>query len=102
MWAYLNDNLPRRWIRRASGEDNVILKWPPRLSDLTPSDFFLWGYVKTLVYFLHLPANVNELKQRISIALETVTQDMLHCAREELDYRLDVNRVTGGAHIEHL
>ena len=49
-----------------------------------------------------LPENVNELKQRIAIALEKVTQDMLHRVWEELDYELDVCRVTGGAHIEHL
>ena len=50
--AYLNDNLPRKWIGRASGEDNGMLKWPPRSPDLTPCDFFLWGYVKTLIYVL--------------------------------------------------
>jgi len=55
-----------------------------------------------MVYAPPLPANVNELKQRITIALETVTQDMLHRVWEELDYRLDVCRITGGAHIEHL
>ena len=38
--AYLNDNLPRRRIGRASGEDNVMLKWPPRSPDLTPAIFF--------------------------------------------------------------
>ena len=27
--AYLNDNLPRRWIGRTSGEDNVMLKCRP-------------------------------------------------------------------------
>ena len=100
--AYLNDNLPRRWIGRANGEDNVMLKWPPRSPDLTQCNFFLWGYVKILVYVPPLPANVNELKQRITIALETVTQAMLHRVWEELDYRLDVCRVTGNAHIEHL
>ena len=100
--AYLSDNLPRRWIGRASGEDNVMLKWPPRSTDMTPCDFFLWGYVKTLVYVPPLPANANKLKQRITIALETVTQDMLHRVWEELEYRLDVCWVTGGAHIEHL
>ena len=51
---------------------------------------------------LPLPANVNELKQKITIALEAVTQDMLHRVWEELDHRLDVSWVTGGAHIEHL
>jgi len=55
-----------------------------------------------MVYVSPLPAKVNELKQRITIALETVTQDMLHRVWEELDYRLGVCRVTGGAHIEHL
>ena len=54
-----------------------VLKWPPRSPDLTPCDFFLWGYVKGLVYVPPLPTNVVELKQRISSALETVTEDML-------------------------
>ena len=38
--AYLNDNLPRRWIGRASGEENVMLKWPPRSPDLNPAISF--------------------------------------------------------------
>ncbi|GFT21277.1 uncharacterized protein TNCV_3815731 [Trichonephila clavipes] len=28
----------------------VPVNWPPRSCDLTPLDFFLWGYVKSLVY----------------------------------------------------
>jgi len=38
----------------------------------------------------------------ITIAVDTVNQDMLHRVWEELDYRLDVCQVTGGTHIEHL
>ena len=41
-------------------------------------------------------------KQRIIAALETVTQDMLQRDWGELEYRLDVCRVTCGAHIKHL
>ncbi|GFU39256.1 uncharacterized protein TNCV_3811121 [Trichonephila clavipes] len=26
------------------------VNWPPRFCDLTPLDYFLWGYVKSLVY----------------------------------------------------
>ena len=81
---------------------NSVLKWPPRSPDLTPCDFFLWGYVKGLVYVPPLPTNVVELKQRISSALETVTEDMLQRVWDELGYRLDVCRVAGGAHIENL
>lgn len=100
--AYLNEVLPERWIGRGSAEDDLLLKWPPRSPDLSPCDFFLWGYVKGLVFVPPLPANIEELKQRITAALETVTEDMLQRVWHELEYRLDVCRVTGGAHIEHL
>ena len=103
MRAYLNDNLRRRWIGRASGEDNVMLKWTPRSHDLPPMRFFSLGICEDLSLCPPpFPANENELKQRITIALEAVTQNMLHHVWDELDYRLDVCRVTGGALIKHL
>lgn len=39
--------------------------WPPRSPDLTPLDFFWWGYIKCQV-FKQPPANVAELRQRTS------------------------------------
>ena len=60
------------------------------------------GNVKGLMYAPPLPANQEELQQRITTALQTVTQDMLQRIWEELKYRIDVCRVSGGAHIEHL
>ena len=39
--AYFNDNLPERRNERTGGKDNVILKWPPSLPDLTLCDFLL-------------------------------------------------------------
>ena len=41
---------------------------------------------------------IPELKVRIRTAIETITADM----RNELDYRVDVCRITKGANIEHL
>jgi len=35
-------------------------------------------------------------------AIETITADMLQTVWNELDYRVDVCRITDGAHIEHL
>jgi hypothetical protein len=49
-----------------------------------------------------MPRNIDELKIRIRQAVETVTVDMLHRVLGKLDYRLDICRVTRGAHIEHL
>jgi len=44
---------------------------------------------------------IPELKVRIRTAIETITADMLHITKE-LDYRVDVCRITKSAHIEHL
>ena len=58
--------------------------------------------MKRLVFVLTLPANIEEMKERITAALESITEDMLQRVWHELEYRLNVCRVTGGAHIEHL
>ena len=66
------------------------------VSTFTWSDllrFFLWKHVKSLVYVSPLLANVNEFKQRMTTALETVTV---------LDCRVEMCRKKGSAHIEHL
>ena len=75
---------------------------PPRSPDATPCDFILWGYIKDQVYVLPLPESIPELKVRIRTAIETITADMLQTVWNELDYRVDVCRITKGAHTEHL
>jgi len=67
-----------------------------------PFNFFLWGYVTDQGYVPPLPASIPELKVRIRTAIETITVDMLQTVWNELDYRIDVCRITKGAHIEHL
>ena len=71
-------------------------------ADATPCDLFLWGYVKDQVYVPPLPVSIPELKVRIRTSVETITADMLQTVSNELDYRVDVCRITKGAHIEHL
>jgi hypothetical protein len=70
--------------------------------DATPRDFFLWGYVKDQVYVPPLPASIPDLKVRSRTAIETITADMLHTVWNELDYRVNVCRITKGSHIKHL
>jgi hypothetical protein len=38
--------------------------WPPRSPDLSPRDFFLWGYLKAEV-FKHRPRSLDRLKEAI-------------------------------------
>ena len=54
------------------------------------------------VYVPPLPASIPELEVRIRTAIDTITADVLKTVWNELDYRVDVCRITNGAHIEHL
>jgi hypothetical protein len=93
--GYLNEHL--LFAGLAVLLNQAFFNWPTR-SDLTPCDFFLWGYVKDPVHVPPLP----ELRQRIATAIQTIDADMLSHVWQELDYRLDICRVTGGSHIESL
>jgi hypothetical protein len=99
---YLNDNLPHSWIGRAVITDLSFHTWPPRSPDLTPCDFVLWGYVKDIVYVPPLPNDLQELTQSIIAAVATINRDMLARVWTEMDYRIDVCRVTRGSHTECL
>ena len=62
----------------------------------------LWGYVKDKVFVPPQPVSIPDSKNRITASVETITPDLLSRVWRELDYRLDVCRVTKGAYIEHL
>jgi len=74
--------------------------WPPRSPDLTVCDFFLRGFVKDNVYVPPIPKTLSELRERINTAIGNVTQDMLGRVWQEWEYRLDICRITRGAHIQ--
>ena len=92
------------WEKRKSVfEGNGCLTfctWPPRSPDLTVCDFFLRGFVKDNVYVPPLPKTLPELRGRINTATGNVAQDMLERVWREWEYRLDICRVTRGAHVE--
>ena len=50
--------------------------------------------------FHHYP--LTELTNRITAAVKSVTEDTLRRVWDEFSYRVDVVRVAGGGHIEHL
>jgi hypothetical protein len=92
---YLNTRFPGRWIGRAAP-----IAWPPRSPDLTPLDVFLWGFINDRVFVPPLPANVAELRTRITAAVAEVTPEMLRIVLQDIDYRWDVCRITNGSRIE--
>ncbi|GBM21079.1 hypothetical protein AVEN_200767-1 [Araneus ventricosus] len=100
---FLNNAIPNRWIGHARTNDKVMFPCPPpRSPDITPCDFFMWGFVKDKVFVPPLPHNLEDLQTRIGNALKLETPDMLKRVWEEMDCRLDVIRMTLSSHIEHL
>jgi hypothetical protein len=94
--------VPDHWIGGKGPNNRACFPWLPRLPDLTPCDFYLWGFIKNRLYVPLLPADLPELRNRIEAVVATITQETLTKVWEELAYRLDVCRMTNGARIEHL
>jgi hypothetical protein len=82
-----------------TGNNKIKLLIPPRSPDITPLDFFLWGYVKNIVYKTPV-TSLDELKLRIVAAIETVTPQILENTWRDIEYLLDILRATKGAHVE--
>jgi hypothetical protein len=62
-------------------------------------DFFLWGYVKYIVYRTKV-RDITNLKQRITDAIAIIDKGMLQQTWQEIKYRLDVLHATNGTHVE--
>jgi hypothetical protein len=68
----------------------------------TQTDFLFWGFVKEKLYIPPMPVDLLELHDRTVNATALVDVTFLNKLRDELEYRLDVCRIPGGSHIEHL
>ena len=92
---WLDENFPDRWIGRRGP-----IEWPPRSPDLTPCDFFLWGYLKSQVY-AHKPSTSDELKTLIARSIHEIQQDVID--RSLLEYRKRLHKCmeAGGGHVEN-
>jgi hypothetical protein len=58
-------------------DDRIISKslWPPRSSDVTPADYFLWVYLKQVVYS-NRSQTIEELKKKhCSCHIEYLTRN---------------------------
>ena len=56
------------------------VEWPPRSPDLTPCNFFLWGYLKSKV-FVSPPDSLDDLRQRICTSFKNRILFKERCVR---------------------
>ena len=73
----LRQTFPGRLISRFGD-----VEWPARSPDFSPLDYFLWGYLKGKVY--HKPTNITQLKAAIEEEIESIGQEMLTRATNNL------------------
>ncbi|GFU85532.1 putative DD41D transposase [Trichonephila clavipes] len=64
--------------------------WPPRSCDLTPLDYFLWGYVKSLVY-ADKPQTLEDLEDNIRRVIADIRPQMLKKFIENWTTRLNTS-----------
>lgn len=94
--AVLHRKFPGRWIGKGGP-----IEWPARTPDMTSLDFFLRGYVRDQVYQT-LPDNVEDLKNRIRVAMGNVSPQMLARVRENFVKRVALCAEQDGGLFEHL
>ncbi|GFU14148.1 uncharacterized protein TNCV_4446981 [Trichonephila clavipes] len=77
------------------------VNWPPRSCDLTPLDYFLLGYVKSLVY-ADKPQTLDHLEDNIRRVIADIRPQMLEKVIENWTSRLDYIRASRGSHMPEI
>ena len=83
--------------------ERVVWKglWPPRSPDLTPPDYFLWGYLKGRVY-QNKPRTTDALKANITEEIQAVTADVLAMTVQNTARRVRSRLDANGGHSQHM
>ena len=92
-------------IKEHFGQRVISLKtahiWSPNSPDLTPLDFFLWGYAKDNV-FQNNPKTIPELQKRSRNFIKAIPLSPCKKVVENISVRLGSCIAKKGRHIEHV
>lgn len=94
---WLNNNYSERWIGRGGP-----IEWPARSPDLTPLDFYLWGFMKDYVYIVEIETR-EQLIQRILDSGEVIRTNLRRfnlC--DAIRSRAHKCLLMNGGHFEHM
>lgn len=106
--------LVKRWLSKEFGdriiqvnrhvnpEEGPLPYWPPRSPDTTPLDFYLWGYLKNIIY-KNMPPNAEAMKQRVREECAAIPPEQIRnaCTRS-VKRRLEMCIQQGGGHYQQL
>ena len=80
---------------------NGPVNWPPRSCDVTPLDYFLWGYVKSLVY-AKKPATIDALEANIVRVIHDVRPAVLEKVTQNWTQRMRYLVNSRGCHMPQI
>lgn len=83
-------------------DERVISRgiWPARSPDLTPLDFFLFGYLKNKI-FQNRIHTLEELQEAITREIQNINVNTLIALFENKKRRVNLCLANGGGHFEH-
>jgi hypothetical protein len=106
IYKYIKYTRGAGWVKMAAtvAEDQAMLRWPPRSPDLTPSDFFIWGYDKESIFLQLVPRDLPETWRQIIAAISEIDGDMLQLVwagritglRSSMSHRTDTQSTYDG------
>lgn len=95
-----------REILKRMFPDKLISKfgdidWPPRSPDLTPLDFFLWGFLKGKVY-TNKPQTIEQLKVNIREDIAAIQVETCENVMQNVLQRARICMVSRGGHLNDI
>ena len=93
----------RRFLKQHF-EDRIVslcdtIEWPPYSPDLTPPDFFLWGYLKDRIYRNPKPRTLDELKSNIRREIENIPRETFPKVMTNMTTRMQAVIERNGAYV---
>ena len=98
-------NKSLEWIKDHFGSRVISRRcehqWAPYSPDLSPLDFYLWGFLKDRVYATK-PSTLSELKMKIQEEMRNISRTTCKSVMENFVLRMEKCANLNGQHLEHL
>lgn len=91
----------KKWFPGRLISKNGNFDWPPRSPDLTPPDFYLWGYLKSVVY-KSKPQTLTQLKNNIRREIRRIPTATLEKVMEDAEKRAYLAIKENGGHLQDI
>ncbi|KAI6646878.1 hypothetical protein LOD99_9147 [Oopsacas minuta] len=93
------------WIKNHFGSRVISRRcdheWAPYSPDLSPPDYYLWGFLKDRVYATK-PRTLGELKKKIQEEMRSISRTTCKSVMQNFVLRLEKCANLNGCHLEHV